>query len=212
MKKNKVLVACEFSGIVRDAFREEGYDAVSCDLRETERNPEYHIQRDVLELIEERGEEFDLMVAHPPCTYLSNSGVRWLYEKEKRWQDMIEGGVFFRKLLNCDKIPHIAVENPIMHKWGKKVAGIENHPDELKQRVQPWQFGEPEKKAVCLWFKNLPKLEETDNVKDVVDSLPKEEAQKKYWMGSNSSKERSRFFEGIAEAMAKQWGRKVLEK
>jgi len=212
MKKNKVLVACEFSGIVRDAFRNEGFDAVSCDLRETERNPKYHIQGDILELIEKRGKEFDLMIAHPPCTYLANSGSRWLYEKETRWQDMIEGAVFFRKLLNCQKIPHIAVENPVMHKWAKKVAGIENYPDELKQTVQPWQFGEPEKKAVCLWLKNLPKLEETDNVKDVVDSLPKEDAQKKFWMGSNSSKERSRFFEGIAEAMAKQWGRKVLEK
>jgi len=79
-----VLVACEFSGVVRDAFRDEGFDAVSCDLRETERNPEYHIKGDILEVLEERGEEFDLMIAHPPCTYLSNSGVRWLYEKEKR--------------------------------------------------------------------------------------------------------------------------------
>ena len=208
--KSKVLVACEFSGIVRDAFRNEGFESVSVDLRETEKNPEHHIQGDVLEVLRDRGEEFDLMIAHPPCTYLSNSGVRWLYEKENRWQDMIEGAVFFRKLLNFEKIPHIAVENPIMHKWGKKVAGIENYPDELQQTIQPWQFGEPEKKAVCLWLKNLPKLEETDNVKDILECMSEKEAQKKYWMGSNSSKERSRFFEGIAEAMAKQWGKKVL--
>jgi len=208
--KSKVLVACEFSGVVRDAFRNEGFEAVSVDLKETERNPENHIQGDVLEVLRDKGKEFDLMIAHPPCTYLSNSGVRWLYEKEKRWQKMIDGAVFFRKLLNYDKIPHIAVENPIMHKWGKRVAGIENYPDEFQQTIQPWQFGEPEKKAVCLWLKNLPKLEETDNVKDIVESMSKKEAQKKFWMGSNSSKERSRFFEGIAEAMAKQWGRKVL--
>ena len=94
-----VLIACEFSGTVRDAFRNEGFDAVSCDIRETEQSPEHHIKGDVMKLLEERGEEFDLMIAHPPCTYLSNSGVRWLYEKEERWQDMIEGGVFFRNLL-----------------------------------------------------------------------------------------------------------------
>ena len=94
------------------------------------------------------------------------SEIESLYEKEKRWQDMVEGGVFFRKLLNCEKIPHIAVENPVMHKWGKKVAGIEDYPDELQQTVQPWQFGEPEKKGICLWLKDLPKLEPTDVIED----------------------------------------------
>lgn len=206
MEKNKVLVACEYSGIVRDAFREKGFDAVSCDVRETESDSEYHVKGDVIELLREKGGEFDLMIAHPPCTYLANSGVRWLYEKETRWQDMIEGAVFFRKLLNYNKICHIAVENPVMHKWAKKVAGVENYPEESKQTIQPWQFGETEKKAVCLWLKNLPKLEETDNVKNIVESMPEKEAQRKYYMGSNSSKERSRFFKGIADAMADQWG------
>lgn len=198
------MVACEFSGVVRDAFRDEGFEAVSVDLRETEKNSEHHIQGDVLEVLTDRGKEFDLMIAHPPCTYLSNSGVRWLYEKENRWQDMIKGAVFFRKLLNFEKIPHIAVENPVMHKWGKKVAGIENYPDELQQTIQPWQFGEPEKKAICLWLKNLPKLEPTKIVKD------REARVHKMPPGEERSKERSRFFEGVAEAMAKQWGRKVL--
>ena len=202
----KVLVACEFSGMVRDAFRKEGFDAVSCDLRETEKNPEHHIKGDVLELIKDRGKEFDLMVAHPPCTYLSNSGVRWLYEKEERWQDMVEGGVFFRKLLKCDKIPHIAVENPVMHKWGKKVAGIEEYPEEDKQTIQPWQFGEPEKKGICLWLKNLPKLESTD----VIEDEDKREARVHRMPPSEErSKERSRFFPGVAEAMAKQWGQVI---
>jgi len=84
-----VLVACEFSGIVRDAFRDEGYNAVSIDLQETESDSENHIQGNVLELLKHRGNEFELMIAHPPCTYLCNSGVRWLYEREERWQDMI---------------------------------------------------------------------------------------------------------------------------
>lgn len=203
MKNSKVLVACEFSGIVRDAFRDEGFEAVSVDLRENETNPEHHIKGDILEVLKDRGKEFDLMVAHPPCTYLSNSGVRWLYEKEERWQDMIEGAVFFRKLLNFEEIPHIAVENPVMHKWAKKVAGIENYPSELKQTIQPWQFGEPEKKAICLWLKNLPKLEPTDVVEE------REARVHKMPPSKDRSKERSRFFKGVAEAMAKQWGRKV---
>ncbi len=202
----KVLVACEFSGIVRDAFREEGFDAVSCDLRETEKDSQYHIQQDVLELLDERGEEFDMMVAHPPCTYLSNSGVRWLYEKEERWQDMIEGAVFFRKLLNHEKIPRIAVENPIMHKWGKKVAGIEDYPNKQKQTIQPWQFGEPEKKAICLWLKGLPKLEPTD----IIENEDSREARvHKMPPSDDRSKERSRFFSGVADAMAKQWGETI---
>jgi len=199
----RVLVACEFSGIVRDAFRDEGFEAISCDLRETESDPQHHIEGDVLTVLEEKGEYFDLMVAHPPCTYLSNSGVRWLYEKEERWKKMVEGGVFFRKLIQCDKIPKIAVENPIMHKWGKKVAGIEEYPDDMKQTIQPWQFGEPEKKAICLWLKGLPKLEPTDVIEDEgsrqarVHNMPPSE---------DRSKERSRFFPGVAQAMAEQWG------
>ena len=195
----KVLVACEFSGVVRDAFRDAGFDAISCDLRETERNSEHHIKGDVLELIEERGDEFDLMIAHPPCTYLSNSGVRWLYEQDERWKDMIDGAVFFRKLLNAD-IPYIAVENPIMHKYGKKIIGSE--PDQV---VQPYQFGEPETKATCLWLRNLPELESTEVVEErearVHNMAPSEDR----------AKERSRFFEGIAEAMAQQWGQIIRE-
>jgi len=162
-----------------------------------------------LEVLRDRGEEFDLMVAHPPCTYLANSGVTWLYRKDKRWQDLIEGGVFFRKLYEAD-IPHIAVENPVMHKWGKKIIGC----GDPTQTFQPYHFGHKEKKRICLWLKNLPKLQYTDVVKKEVENMPESEAQKKHRMppGEERSKERSRFFEGVAEAMAKQWGRKVLEK
>ncbi|UXF50034.1 hypothetical protein 7865G3B6_15 [Haloquadratum phage sp.] len=198
-----VLVACEFSGIVRDAFRDEGYNAVSIDLQETESDSENHIQGNVLELLKHRGNEFELMIAHPPCTYLCNSGVRWLYEREERWQDMINASVFFRKLLRCDKIPHIAVENPVMHKWAKRTIGIDEYPDEYRQTIQPWQFGEPQKKAICLWLKNLPKLEPTEVIRDE----DKREAKvHKMPPGEERSKKRSRFFEGVAQAMAKQWG------
>jgi len=201
-----VLVACEFSGIVRDAFRDEGYNAVSIDLQETESDSENHIQGNVLELLKHRGNEFELMIAHPPCTYLCNSGVRWLYEREERWQDMINASVFFRKLLRCDKIPHIAVENPVMHKWAKRTIGIDEYPDEYRQTIQPWQFGEPEKKAICLWLKNLPKLEPTEVIRDE----DKREAKvHKMPPGEERSKKRSRFFEGVAQAMAKQWGQVI---
>jgi len=189
----RVLVACEFSGIVRDAFIQEGFDAVSCDIREAE-NGKPHIQDDVMNVIDD---DWDMMIAHPPCTYLANSGVRWLYEKENRWQDMIDGAVFFRELLHAD-IPYIAVENPVMHKYGKKIIG-----SDYDQTLQPWQFGHGETKKICLWLKNLPKLQPTDVVEGRearVHKMPPSEER---------SKKRSKFFDGVAEAMAKQWG-KVL--
>lgn len=186
-----VLVACEFSNVVRDAFIDAGHDAVSCDVRPPE-NGQPHIEGDALDHI---SGDWDLMIAHPPCTYLSNSGVRWLHEKEDRWQDMIDGAVFFRKLLNAD-IPHVAVENPVIHGYARKIIG--RGPD---QTVQPWQFGHGETKQTCLWLENLPELEPTDVVegRDArVHRMPPSEER---------SKERSRFYEGIAEAMAEQWGR-----
>jgi hypothetical protein len=195
-----ILVACEFSGIVRDAFREQGFDAVSCDLRETEKNPEYHIKRDVLKVLDRR--DWDLMVAHPPCTYLSNSGVRWLYEKDERWQDMIKGAVFFRKLLNAD-ITHIAVENPVMHKWAKKVIG-----EDYTQSVQPYEFGHPKSKRTCFWLKNLPRLEPTDILERESGTWDNQtpSGQNKLGPGEDRAKKRSKFWPNMAEAMAKQWG------
>jgi len=193
-----ILVACEFTGTVRDAFREQGHYALSCDLRESEQ-PGPHHKGDVMEIIDEG---WDLMVAHPPCTYLANSGVSWLYENDERWQKLIDGAVFLRELLHAD-IPKIAVENPVMHKWARKIVG--RGPD---FSVQPWQFGHKEKKRTCLWSKNLPELEPTNVVKDEVDDMPDREAQEKHYLppGEERSKKRSRFFVGIAEAMAEQWG------
>jgi len=185
-----VLVACEFSNVVRDAFRNEGFNALSCDTREPESGGP-HYQGDVMDILEN---DWQLMIAHPPCTYLANSGVRWLHERDDRWQDMIDGAVFFRELLTAD-IPHIAIENPVMHKYGKKIIGRGHD-----QSIQPWQFGHGETKRICLWLENLPELEPTD----VVDG--REARVHEMPPGEERSKERSRFFSGVAEAMADQWG------
>lgn len=194
----RVLVACEYSGTVRDAFIALGHDAISCDLLPTD-SPGPHYQGDVFDII---NDGFDLMIAHPPCTYLSNSGVSWLYKKPGRWEQMREGAEFFKRLLEAD-IPMIAVENPIQHKHAKEIIGAD-----YTQVVQPWMFGHPEKKATCLWLKGLPKLEPTNNVKDVMYSLPKNQQQRLHYLPPSKDrwKLRSKTFNGIAQAMADQWG------
>lgn len=186
----RVLVACEFSGTVRDAFAARGHDAMSCDLRETE-TPGKHYQGDVRDIL---GDGWDLMIAHPPCTYLANSGVRWLHEKPGRWEQMRAGAAFFRELLTAD-IPRIAVENPVIHRYAAEIIG--RRPD---QTLQPWQFGHGEIKRVCLWLKGLPLLIETDVVEG------REARVHRMPPGPEREKERSRFFTGIAAAMADQWG------
>ena len=149
-----VLVACEYSGTVRDAFIARGHNAASCDLLPTESDGP-HYEGDVLDIL---AWNWDLMIAHPPCTYLSNSGVRWLHEQDGRWDKMLEGAYFFKALFDAD-IPKVAVENPIMHKYAVEIIGRRQD-----QVIQPWQFGHGETKATCLWLKNLPKLEPTDIV------------------------------------------------
>ena len=194
----KVLVACEFSGKVRDAFIKKGHDAISCDLLPTD-SPGPHYQGDIFDII---NEDWDLMVAHPPCTFLSNSGVMWLHRQEGRWEKMRDGANFFKKLLDAD-IPHIAVENPIMHKYSVEIIGRRQN-----QVVQPYMFGHPERKATCFWLKNLPELVETNNVKEEMLKLPKNEAQRIHYTppGPDRWKIRSITFQGIADAMAEQWG------
>lgn len=194
----KVLVACEYSGVVRDAFIKRGHDAMSCDLLETDR-PGPHYQGDVFDIIDQG---WDLMIAHPPCTYLSNSGVSWLYRKEGRWQQMEGGAKFFKRLWESD-IPKIAVENPIMHKYAKEIIGATQD-----QIVHPWMFGHPEQKATCLWLKNLPELHETDNVKEEMNQLSDKERQRLHYLPPSKDrwKIRSKTYQGIAEAMAEQWG------
>jgi len=187
----RVLVACEYSAMVRDAFREIGHDAWSCDILPTEGDDRFHFQDDIFNHLDK---DWDLMIAHPPCTYLANSGVRWLYEQEGRWEKMYDGANFFKRLLDA-KIEKIAVENPIQHKH----ANLPRH----NQVIQPWQFGDNETKAVCLWLKNLPPL------RPLVAEKPARVEARVWRMapGPDRQKERSRFFRGIAKAMAEQWGK-----
>lgn len=204
----RVLVACEYSGIVRDAFLALDHDAWSCDLLASESGSNRHIQGDVLEILHDG---WDLIiVAHPPCTRLCNSGVRWLHKPprgktlEEMWRDLDKGAAFFSKLWNAD-IPHVAVENPVMHKHAKML--IENYQDP-SQIVQPWWFGEPQFKATGLYLRNLPNLVETN----LLTPPQKGTDEHKAWSrvhrmspGADRAKERSRFFPGIAKAMADQW-------
>jgi hypothetical protein len=187
----KVLIACEFSGIVRDEFAKRGHNAWSCDLLPTDRQGN-HIQDDVLNVI---GDGWDMMIAHPPCTYLSNSGVSWLYKKPGRWQQMRDGAAFFKRLLTAS-IPKRAIENPIMHKYAVEIIGRRQD-----QVIQPWQFGHPESKATCLWLEGLPPLEPTNVVDGREQRLHRLPPSPERW------KLRSTTYQGIAEAMAEQWGR-----
>lgn len=195
----KVLVACEESQRVCIAFRNKGHEAYSCDILPCSGGyPEWHIQDDVLKHL---NKNWDLIIAHPPCTYLSNSGVSWLHKDLNRWFKLFEGAEFFNKLLNVDCLK-ICVENPIQHKYAK--ALIKPH----TQVIQPFMFGHPESKATCLWLKGLPKLKETNNVKDFMSKLPDKERQRLHYLppSPERAKLRSKTFQGIAEAMAEQWG------
>ncbi len=186
----KVLIACEFSGIVREAFLAKGHDAWSCDLLSTE-IPGNHIIGDVLAVLDKG---WDMMIAHPPCTYLANSGVRWLYEQSKRWIDLIDGAVFFRRLLTAN-ISQIGIENPIPHKYAVEIIG-----EKYDQLIQPYQFGHGETKATCLWLKNLPNLQPTKLVNGREQKMWKLPPTDDRW------KLRSKTYQGIADAMAEQWG------
>lgn len=197
-KKLKVLCACEFSGIIRDCFTRKGHIAMSCDLRDTE-SPGWHYKGDVRDVLDFN---WDLMIAHPDCTYITNSGVCHLHKDNSRWDKLSDATDFFKILLNCN-IPKICIENPIPHKYA-----IEQIGETYTQLIQPYMFGHPEQKATCLWLKGLPKLYETDNVKEYMMSLPLKERQRIHYMspGKDRAKERARSFVGIGIAMADQWG------
>jgi hypothetical protein len=181
----KVLVACEYSGRVREAFRKLGHDAWSCDLLPAEDNSPYHYQGDVMAII---NDEWDLMIAHPPCTHLAVSGARWFKDKRQEQEDALD---FVAGLLGAN-IPMIALENPI-----SVISSRIRKPDQI---IQPWMFGHGETKATCLWLKNLPKLEPTNIVEG------RENRVHRMSPGPDRWKERSRTFQGIADAMAQQWG------
>jgi len=182
----KVLVACEYSGRVRDAFIAKGHDAWSCDLLPTD-VPGPHFQCDVADIL---GNDWDLMIAHPPCTHLAVSGARhFAAKKASGVQD--EALDFVRMLLNAN-IPKIALENPI-----SIISSRIRKPDQI---IQPWQFGHGETKATCLWLKNLPKLVPTNIVSGRSDRIHKMPPSPDRW------KLRSTTYQGIADAMAEQWG------
>ena len=193
----KVLVACEFSGIVRDAFIKRGHNALSCDLIPTETDGP-HIRGNVLEILDLE-DKWDLMIAHPPCTYLTNAANRWLYEDSsvctatERIALRDEAIDFFLKLKNAP-IEKIAIENPEPHPYVISKVG------KYQDKIQPWMFGDPETKGICLWLKNLPPLMST------ITETTRDDKVFRMPPGPERAKLRSKFFPHVAEAMADQWG------
>jgi hypothetical protein len=203
----RALVACEFSGVVRRALRSRGIDAWSCDLLPAEDDDQHHIQDDVLRHL---NDGWHLMIAHPPCTFLCNSGVRWLYKggrgrviDVKRWADMVRAADFY-KLLADAPVPLKALENPIFHPYAVEIIGHDHD-----QIVQPWWFGHREMKATGFRLMGLPPLTKTNDV----GPPPKDPVERRKWArvhqaspGADRWKERSRFLSGMADAIADQWG------
>lgn len=180
----KILIACEYSGTVRDAFAALGHDAMSCDLLPSDK-PGKHHQGDVRDIL---GEGWDIMVAHPPCTHLAVSGARWFKDKVAEQAAALD----FVRLLLAAPIPHIALENPV-----SVISSKIRKPDQV---VQPWQFGHGETKATCLWLKNLPLLLPSKVVTGREGKVWKMPPSPDRW------KLRSKTYQGIADAMAEQWG------
>lgn len=195
----KILIACEFSGVVRTAFRNKGHEAWSCDLLPSDDNSEFHIQGDVLNILDNN---WDLMIAHPPCTYLSVSGLHWNKKVEGRKQKTEEALEFVRKLLNAN-IPKIALENPV-----SCISTRIRKPDQI---IQPYEFGHDASKKTCLWLKNLPLLIPTMYVEPKIINGKKiwgnqtPSGQNKIGPSEDRWKLRSITYKGIAEAMASQW-------
>jgi hypothetical protein len=183
----RVLVACEYSGRVRDAFIRNGCEAVSCDLLPTDQ-PGPHYQGDVFDII---NDGWDLMVAHPPCTHLAVSGARWFHKKEREQKEALD---FVRRLMSAP-INHIAIENPI-----SVISSKIRKPDQI---IQPWMFGHGETKATCLWLKNLPPLQPTEIVEGRENKVHKMPPSEHRW------KLRSLTYQGIADAMGDQWSVQV---
>lgn len=189
----RVLVACEYSGRVRDSFIAKGHEAMSCDLLPTEK-PGPHYQGDVRDVMDY---PWDLMIAHPPCTDLSVSGAAW-FEKKKTNGSQQMSASFFMMLAKSD-IPRIAIENPICI-----MSRLWRKPDQI---IQPWMFGHMEQKATCLWLKNLPVLHPSNDVKAQMMELPKNKRERLHYLPPSDDrwKLRSETFQGIADAMAEQW-------
>lgn len=200
----KILVACEYSGVVREAFKKKGHDVMSCDLLPTD-IPGNHYQGDIKDVLYEG---WDMMIAHPPCTYLTNSGVMWLHKQADRWEKMKQGAEFFKLLLHAP-IAKKVIENPIMHKYA-----IEIIEKKQTQIIQPYMFGHMERKATCLWLHNVPKLKEGNNVFEEMMKLPKNKRERLHYLPPSKDrwKLRSKTFQGIADAMAEQWSELPVKK
>jgi site-specific DNA-cytosine methylase len=196
MSKLKVLVACEYSGTVRDAFISRGHDAMSCDLLPTDA-PGPHYQGDVFDVIDY---PWDLMIAHPPCTDLAVSGSRHFEAKRIDGRQQASAAFFMRIYRRSRHIPMVAIENPVCI-----MSSLWRKPDQI---IQPWMFGHPESKATCLWLEGLPALEETSNVYEEMMKLPVNERNRIHHMPPSKDrwKLRSTTYSGIADAMADQWG------
>ena len=193
-----VLIACEESQIVCMEFRKLGYNAFSCDNENFSGNfPEYHLMMDARKAVKLK--KWDLIIAHPPCDRLANSGVRWLEERQlfEEFQKAVDFFNFFVKLGKGGQ--RIAIENPIQHSYARQYI------EKYDQLIQPYQFGHPEQKSTCLWLFGLPKLKSTNNVYKEMMKLPIAERQKIWYMGGINKEQRSKTYQGIAEAMAKQW-------
>lgn len=222
----KVLIACEESQAVCKSFRELGHEAYSCDLLDCSGgHPEWHIKGDAIAALYSR--QWDLVIAHPPCTRLSNSGVRWLVSTNPRdgyewseaaqiyvstnqqlWKDFYSACRFFNAFILYGKIGgRIAIENPIQHSYAKEELN-----DTHTQVIQPYMFGHTEKKATCLWLYNLPQLVATNNVYDEMMLLPYSDRSKIHYAspGPDRAKIRSKTYSGIADAMASQWSEYIL--
>lgn len=195
----KILIACEQSGTVRDAFIAAGHDAMSCDILPSDK-PGPHYQGDVLDVL---GDGWDMMISHPPCTYLATSGLHWNKRRPERAQQTEDALRFVREFLVAD-IKHIALENPI-----GCISSRIRKPDQI---IQPWMFGHDASKATCLWLKNLPLLCETDLVEPrLVDGKRRwanqtDSGQNRLPPSADRAKIRSVTYQGIADAMAAQWG------
>jgi len=189
--------------VVTTEFRKQGHEAYSCDLIDCSGNhPEWHIKNDAVKIAYDLSYGWDVMIGFPPCTYSSNSGVQHLWKDIKRWDMMIDGALFFKKLLDAP-ISVKVIENPIMHKYALKIIG-----KKYSQIIQPYDHGHAESKATCLWVEGLPLLQKSNDVKEEWKRLPKNKAQRLFYLppGKERAKERSKTYIGIAKAMANQWG------
>jgi hypothetical protein len=190
----RVLVACEYSGRVREAFRKLGHDAWSCDLLPADDGSPYHYEGDMFDII---GDGWDLMIAHPPCTYLASSGLHWNKRVPGRAEQTEEALVFIQRILDAP-IDKIALENPI--------GCISSRIRRPNQIIQPWWFGEDASKATCLWLKNLPELTPTNIIKKERYANQTASGQNNLPPSKDRWKLRSMTYQGIADAMAAQWG------